>query len=266
MTDFTSKYDWTNPKETLETIKSSILTAMKIEEEWYIKARFRHSIYSRSIRVISIILFAFGILWPILKAQQSIINFDIGYISLAIGGLLLLLDKYLGVSSGYVRFYIAELYIKKNTFEFIENWNIEYSKIGTTITTENIIILLNLVKSFRQAVFTTIQVETGAWSTEFQSQTGELYELFKQKQNEYSKPSNISVNIENHIGYSDIEIGIDEEPLIKLNNITSLIFRNVSIQPHTIKIQARKENKLIAFSKNVDVIGDKTVDVVINLP
>lgn len=266
MPDFTTKYDWANPNETLETIKSSILTAMKAEEDWYIKARGLHSFYSRSIRVISIILFAFGILWPIIKVQQTKINFDIGYISLAVGGLLLLLDKYLGVSSGYVRFYIAELDIKKNTFEFIENWNIETSKIGSTITTENIITLLNLVKSFRQSVFTTIQVETGAWATEFQSQTGELYELFKQKQNEYAKPSNISVSIENYNGYSEIEIGIDEEPLIKLNSLTSFIFRNVSIHPHSIQIRAKKDGKVIAFSKNVDVIGDKTVDVVLNLP
>ena len=28
-------YDWTKPNETLETIKTNILTSMKVEEDWY---------------------------------------------------------------------------------------------------------------------------------------------------------------------------------------------------------------------------------------
>jgi hypothetical protein len=273
MDDFiTENYDWTKPKETLDKMKDKIITAMEKEQDWYVTFRGIHSFFSRTIRLFSIVLFALGILWPIIKTQFLELKptIDIGYISLAIGGLLLLLDKYLGVTSGYVRFYIAELDIKKNTFDFIENWNIESARVDTTktITPENIIVFLNLIKSYRQAVFTIIQLETSSWATEFQSQTGELYELFKQKQSEYIKQSNISVSIENYIGYSGIEITIDEqEPWIKLNEMTSYIFRNVSIKPHTILIHGKNENgKIITVSKNVDVIGDKTVDVVLGLP
>ncbi|MEO8413308.1 MAG: SLATT domain-containing protein [Ginsengibacter sp.] len=263
-------YDWTKPNETLEVIKGNILSSMKAEENWYAKHRWWHSVYSRGIRVIAIILFAFGILWPILSANMKLDEkpeVDIGYISLAIGGLLLLLDKYLGISSGYVRFYIAELDIKKNTQDFIENWDVETAKSGNPMTTENVLALLNIVKQFRQSVFTTIQVETGAWATEFQTQTGELYELFKQKQSESVKPANISVTVENFSGYSDIEVGIDNETSVKLGTMTSIIFRNVSIQPHLIKIRATKEDKsIVTFSKNVDVTADKTSEVSLSLP
>jgi hypothetical protein len=41
-------YDWTKPDETLETIKTSILTTMKVEENWYIKYRKRHEVLSIS--------------------------------------------------------------------------------------------------------------------------------------------------------------------------------------------------------------------------
>lgn len=263
-------YDWRKASDALETIRGNILASMKVEENWYATHRWWHSIYSRGVRIIAIILFAFGILWPILSANMKSgdkPNVDIGYISLAIGGLLLLLDKYLGVSSGYVRFYIAELDIKKNTQDFIENWDIETAKASNPMTTENVLALLNIVKQFRQAVFTTIQVETGAWATEFQTQTGELYELFKQKQSESGKPANISASVENYLGYSDIEVGIDNEALIKLGTTTSIIFRNVSIQPHLIKIRATKADKtIITFSKNVDVNVDKTADVILTLP
>lgn len=264
------QYDWTKPTEALETIKSNILTAMKKEEDWYATHRYWHAIYSRGVRVIAIILFAFGILWPILSANMKLEEkpkVDIGYISLAVGGLLLLLDKYLGVSSGYVRFYIAELDIKKNTQDFIENWDVETAKASNPMTTETILALLNLVKQFRQAVFATIQVETGAWATEFQTQTGELYELFKQKQSESMKPANISVNVENYNEYPFIEIGIDNEVPINLGTNTSIIFRNVSIQPHLIRIKATKKDKtIVSFSKNVDAIADKTTEVLLPLP
>ncbi len=263
-------YDWTKPADTLESIKEKILVSMKVEEDWYAKHRKWHSFYSRGIRVIAIILFSVGILLPILNFDIITIkskNLNIGYICLAVGGLLLLLDKYLGVSSGYVRFYIAELDIKKNTHEFISNWDIETAKASNPMTVENIVTLLNILKQFKQAVFTTIQVETGAWATEFQTQTGELYELFKQKQSEATKPIDIMVTVENHSTYSDIEVGIDNEALLKLNDNTSIIFRNVSLQPHLIKIKAtNSDKKIIAFSKNVDVTAGKNAEVNLALP
>lgn len=269
-TNIKMAYDWTKPEESLNSIKTNILDAMKIEETWYVKHRAIHSFFSRTIRVCAVLLFAFGILWPVLSADkinQIAPTFNYGYLSLAVGGLLLLLDKYLGISSGYVRFYIAELDIKKNTLEFIENWDIETAKASRPMTIENILALLTIVKQFRQAVFTTIQVETGAWGAEFQTQTGELYELFKQKQSEMARPANISVSVENYTNYNNIEIGLDDAPLIKLGATTSIIFRNVSVQPHLIRIKAAKsDNSLVAFSKNAEAYPDKTTDVAMILP
>lgn len=264
-------YDWSKPNEALELIKTNILLAMKKEEDWYDKYTKRHSFFSRVIRFLSILLFAFGTLCPILNTgldEKSQIGLNWGYVSLAIGGLLLLVDKYLGVSSGYVRFYLAKLDIQKNTFDFIENWDIESAKASNPLTKENIVSLLNTVKAFRQSVFTTIQVETGAWATEFQTQTGELYELFKQKQSDYkTETGNISVIIENHIGYSEIEIVLDDKIINKLEEgNTSTIFRNISLAPHKILIRAIKEGETVSFSKNVEVTIDKTAEVILTLP
>tara|TARA_R110002033_G_scaffold168465_1_gene208298 strand:- start:4455 stop:5252 length:798 start_codon:yes stop_codon:yes gene_type:complete len=263
-------YDWTQPTAALELIKEKILTSIKDEENWYVRHRRWHSIYSRSTRIIAILLFTLGLIWPILNANLKLdekLKVDMGYISLSIGGLLLLLDKFLGVSSGYVRFYIAELDIKKHTADFIGNWDIESVKASIPMTKENVLALLNIVKQFRESVFTTIQVETGAWATEFQTQTGELYELFKKKQSESLKPANISVNIENYSNYKDIEVGIDDDPFEKLGATTSIIFRNVSIQPHLVKIKAAKhDNTMVTFSKNANVNSDKTTELVLALP
>lgn len=265
---FTHTYDWTNPKTALDEMMTNILSAMKVEEEWYMKHRKRHGTITRTIRVISILLFAIGILWPIVKKHFPLLiqkDFDLGYLSLAIGGILLLLDKYLGISTGFVRFYIAELDIKKNTLEFIENWQIEIIKSSNPLTTDNILSLVNTIKTFRQSVLTTIQVETGAWASEFQSQTGELYELFKQKQNDY-KLGRISVNIKNHLNYSNLEVGLDDAEPISLNGKTSIVFKNLSIEPHIILIRATKDGDIYSYSENTDVVGDKMAEITITLP
>ncbi len=94
-------YDWNKPTESLETIKSDILDFVKNEEKWYSVARGTHSFFSRSIRVIATLLFTFGIVWPILSIKATWLeDTNMGYLSLAIGGIFLLLDKYLGVSVG----------------------------------------------------------------------------------------------------------------------------------------------------------------------
>jgi hypothetical protein len=75
------------------------------------------------------------------------------------------------------------------------------------------------------------------------------------------------VTVENYAEYTDIEIGIDTDTPIKLGSNTSIIFRDVSIQPHLIKIQASRQDKsIVSFSKNIDVSADKTTEVTLTLP
>jgi hypothetical protein len=75
------------------------------------------------------------------------------------------------------------------------------------------------------------------------------------------------VNVENYMTYTDIEIGVDNDTFLKLNGNTSIIFRNVTIQPHIIKIRATNpDKKIITFSKNVDVVAGKNIEVVLKLP
>lgn len=127
-------YDWTNPALTLNQIKTNILTKMKMEEDWYMRHRKKNGLITRGFRFIALMLFAVGTLCPIIvslfKTTDNWLQW--GYISLAVGGLFILFDKYFGLSSNFVRFYLAKLDIKKNTFEFEENWELEIVKLTTT--------------------------------------------------------------------------------------------------------------------------------------
>jgi hypothetical protein len=115
-------YDWTKPAEALAKIKESIVKAMNKEEKWYSDMRAVHAYSTRFLRFLAICLFAFGTIYPIFAKGE---NLEWGYVCLAIGSLLLIIDKFFGISSSFVRFYLAELEIQRHTHEFVENWEIE---------------------------------------------------------------------------------------------------------------------------------------------
>lgn len=262
-------YDWSKPNDAFEAIKTKILEAVEKEEKWYRRGRRWHSFLSRAIRAIAIVLFAIGALYPILVPQTNSIAFakNYGYISLAVGGLILLLDKYLGVSTGYVRFYLAELEIQKNKSDFNLNWELEISKATNPMANESIINLLMLLKNLQQVVYSIIQTETNTWATEFQAQTGELYELFKQKQSEYKiLTGHLSIIIESTTDHKDIEIILDEKITSKVKDgITSVLFKTVTIGPHQVQIRAKKGTDIVGYSKNIDVNADKTMEIKMTL-
>ena len=132
----TPHFDMNNALVSLEGLKQSILNEMKNHKNWYTRKRSQHATLSRLIRIISIIAFSSGVLSPIifqdLQSRHTELNLD--YILLAGGGLLLMLDIYLGISTSFVRFYIAEIGIEKATYEFEENWNLEMAKSSTPLS------------------------------------------------------------------------------------------------------------------------------------
>jgi hypothetical protein len=72
--------------------------------------------------------------------------------------------------------------------------------------------------------------------------------------------------------YKTIILTLDDNANTKiaLNGKTSAIFRNVSIGPHVISIEAKKEGeeKPETSSQNIDATSDKTktAEVIFNLP
>ncbi|RLJ73674.1 SLATT domain-containing protein [Pedobacter alluvionis] len=260
-------YDWKNPMQALEDIKEVSMEAVKKEESWYSSFRSWHSFFSRGIRVLSLLLFSVGLIIPMLPLGLLSNDTKLGYLSLAIGGFFLLLDRYLGVSSGYVRFYVAELDIKKSTAEFQDNWNIEIAKTQAGISVVQITILLEMIKTFRASVFNTVQAETALWANEFQTQTSELYEMFRKKQEEsLSALGTISVMVENYAGYTGIKLMMDDSVTISIIGSYLGVFRNVDPGVHKITIEATKQAGKISFSQNVSLSASKTADVVMKLP
>lgn len=264
--------DWQKPKETLAAIQEYILATAESEQNWYAKARSLNGKITRTLRFIALILFGMGLILPLLNIEKVIIfkhpiN-SLGYLCLATGGLILLFDKYFGLSSGFVRFYIAEEDIKKSIADFELAWETEMAKAEiSNYSIENVVSTLAVAKVLRESISNTIQLETRAWSTEFQAQIGELQELLKQKLSDYKRQLGfVSVKVENYEGYVDIELILDEVVIKKLVGVTSAIFRDITLGTHQIQIRATKNGNRVSFSQNFEVVMEKTTDVLLKLP
>lgn len=260
--------DWSKPKEALAAIKRYIIAMAENEENWYASKRSVHAVGTRTLRFSALILFGLGLIFPLLNIETAGKVKSIGYLLLAIGGLLLLFDKYFGLSSSFVRFYLAEEDIKKNLADFEIAWEMEIAKADkASYSIESVLNTLLIARVLRQSVSNTIQVETTAWASEFQSQTGELQELFKQKMSDYKRQlGTASVKIDNYTGYTDMQLILDEAFYKKLDGTTSAIFRDLTLGAHQIQVRATKSNNNVSFSQNFEVTIDKITDITLKLP
>lgn len=139
------------------------------------------------------------------------------------------------------------------------------SQANNNFSTEVIINLLTTIKTFRQAVYSTIQTESGTWLAEFEAQSKELLDLFKQKQSDF-KLASISVDVKNATGYTDLEVIIDDTYINKIQEGPSTLFKNHSLGSHKLILHAKKGNDLTSLSQIIEVVADKATVVTFTLP
>ncbi|TXE06717.1 SLATT domain-containing protein [Algoriphagus aquimarinus] len=206
----------------METIEETFINTIQEANNasnWYkvnIKAKRK---YSRGIRLTSIILFGLGGIIPLInalilenKGETTILN--LGYIAIAFAGTLLLLDKFFGFSSGWIRYITTEMEITKKIKEFELRWKIEtYGKNLAVIPEEEAKELLSMLADFIIMIKEIVKEETSAWALEFQTNMAELQKSINNKI-ETTIPGSIKVTLSNISDYKNLKI--------KLNNMGSL--------------------------------------------
>ena len=153
------------------------------EEIWYREARWLHGIWSKIIKSLSILLVGFGTLCPLINNSFPKLCLEIswGYLSLSTGGIIMLFDKYFSLSSGFQRFYVAELEIIRLTEAFIIEWESEASGTQKKSEDERLSNLLKVAKNFDANISKVITNETNNWSNEFAKHMEDLQNTFKNK-------------------------------------------------------------------------------------
>lgn len=149
---------------------------------WYPKKRISFRMYSQLIRLGTVVLAGLGGIMPLLELafqgneDMRLVNY--GYVAFSVAASLFLLDKYFGFSTGWMRFMLAEVEIKKVISEKKNEWiyyQITYR--GKELTKEEIRTILDFNNSLSNAVNNLVIKETKEWINEFKSTYKSLEEL-----------------------------------------------------------------------------------------
>ncbi|GEM_PF-1724376 len=160
--------------------------------DWYTKNSKPKRRFSKISRWYSIIILGLASVAPILKATGIIKGaFDIsswGYLLLAIAGILMLLDRFGGFSTSWMRYITAQLEIDKAQEAFRFKWaQNTFGLNWDTLTPAKAVELLGHIEAFNSSVNMIIENETNAWITEFKSNLTELQSMIKTRTAEYMK-------------------------------------------------------------------------------
>ena len=166
--------------------------------DWYIKRKQIKSIGSKILRIGAILFILIGAMLPILKGIDwlQLEDCHYGYIALALAGTCIVIDKFMGFSSSWMRYMTTGISLQKALIDFQTDWMLMWAEVtDNTPTVEQQRRLLQRIKSFRLKIITEIERETQLWTNEFQSNLSQMDIITTQR--EHSRPGVVELIITN---------------------------------------------------------------------
>ncbi len=218
--------DWSgDPAPHIEQLRSYAEESIESELLWYVRKKKGRSSVSQAIRFAALVLTVLGGLVPLLIAVfetppnwlswASGMRFgQVGYVLLALAGGLVLLDKYFGFSTGWMRYIVAMQAIEKARESFRLDWIGLRRAFANTQphTAEQAEVIERMILRARSVILEVkehSEKETQAWILEFQTNLSQFEKDLK-SQMEASKPGGIDVEIvDGHKADSQIELALD---------------------------------------------------------
>ncbi len=162
------------------------LSTAEERTEWYRKRSRNFRGWSKYLRIFTLILAALGILAPL---YESILNaggrempaflppginlVELGYLSLAFGGVLYLFDKAFGLSRGWIRFMTTLIRLQNRIRIFQMEW------IGVLAEKPEGPARVSLMHGFISDINKITETETIQWAAEFENSLALLESLAK---------------------------------------------------------------------------------------
>ena len=169
----------------LETLFDRVTSDAESAINWYIKAKRPKQRWARILRAGSIAAGTVAGLIPILaqmfaKDGQPRIQPAWASVALGIAAALVLLDRFFGFSSAWMRYIATELNIQQLNQEFQLDWEADKAAwLGNEPTADQLRSTLARFKAFVTQVNSIIRQETDAWIQEFQSTLKQIDEASK---------------------------------------------------------------------------------------
>jgi hypothetical protein len=240
---------------------------------WYLERKTGKQQAAQALRFLAIILTTIGGVIPLLAAsrilplQTNMEYGQFGYVALALAGACVLLDKFFGYSSSWMRYITTAMKLQRLLEEFNLDWamlaSAVQSEFATATERES---LLKRVQTFLHAVLAEVESETAAWAAEYRSNLAELEKSARQ-QLESNKPGVINLKVANASNFREgVTVLLDEVPR---QTITSNECQLSPVFPgdHFVKVQAIGVNgNLVTAGAPLRIDAGQSVTVELSLP
>jgi hypothetical protein len=161
-------------------LESQALSAI----DWYLHDKRSKARWSRTLRVLTILLTAGGGLVPLLRASGiETLRAEWGYVLLALAAACLGLDRFFGFSSAWMRYLMTSMALQRLLLDFQMDWSMANARMEQASPTPvQCLDLLQRMKNFAIAVQREVEDETFAWVTEFQSALARIEQQVEKEQ------------------------------------------------------------------------------------
>jgi SMODS and SLOG-associating 2TM effector domain 2 len=144
--------------------------------DWYLSEKKRKARWSRSLRLLAIILATLGGATPLaaLTAGRPALG-NWGFVLIALAAGCLAYDRFSGYSSAWLRYMAAATELRSQLSDFQLQWARTVAAFdGKDPSNEATLEMIDSVHSFVRSINETIRSETQSWLDEFNSNLSEL--------------------------------------------------------------------------------------------
>jgi len=250
--------------------------------EWYIRRKRIGSFGSRILRVMAILLTFIGGISPLLPPLLQTIGFleipkeqageiafamaQFGYIAFAIAATCMALDKFMGLSSSWMRYITTSFALQKALAEFQTDWILMWSEVKNDIPTdEQQKKILHRIKEFRLQILTEMEQETQMWTNEFQSNLAQLQMSTKAKL-ESEQPGIIDLTVSNAArAEHGLNVMIDSLTVAHMTG-TQLQIGHVAHGQRKVTVHGIVDGKDVQVSRIINVTSNAMMELKLSLP
>jgi hypothetical protein len=262
--------DWSGGQReaSLQQVFSHVTKLANDAIEWYIAAKNTKRVYARAIRMLAILLGAVAALLPTVSEivestrgmSERLIPAGWTAVLLGIVGALLLLDRFFGFSTGWMRYIRTELQLRQIAQEFQLDWEAERSGWqGSDPTPDQTLAMLARCKAFVTQVNTIVRDETTAWVEEFESTLRQIDESAKARP-AVSEPGALNLSVTNGDASSaGWKLSLDGLEPEKYTGRTAAK-RNLVPGRHLIKVTGEVGGKAVQAEKVITVPAGGTCE------
>jgi hypothetical protein len=145
---------------------------------WYLYEKKAKSRWSRALRIAAILFATAGAALPFIAANNGVVDFEWGYVLLALAAGAVAMDRYFGFSTAWMRYITAEQAIQRRLQELQFDWTSTLVTRGSRApSAHEVAAELQKLAAVAAAIGEEIRSETMVWADEFQSNIGELRNL-----------------------------------------------------------------------------------------